>query len=228
MPAAATGVSIQKTIISCALTTLGWAASFALTWLILAGVSSPNSSTDILMSTIAWGIAGALGGTATALVIRRMNPAIGRNKVLACAAGWSLGLALVWLAGTSFMIGLSSAVGLPTAFLIYSALMALGGGIVTSRIVARAYPAIRLFPALLTVLGWSIGASIAGMISISNIISTRFYTSTRYTSAMAGYLLYGTGWQPWALFGAIFGAIGGGVMFWQLYRASRSAQTGAR
>jgi hypothetical protein len=108
--------------------------------------------------------------------------------------------------------------------------MALGGGIVTSWAVARMYPALRLIHMLIIVLGWSLGSSVAGMISIFPFISARYYyfVSTRYIQTIAGYLLYTTGWLPWALFGAIFGAIGSGVMFWQIYRASRSAETGVR
>jgi hypothetical protein len=228
-PEPVVAVSSRKAIISFVLTTVGWAASFALVWAIARALAVANASALNYLwgSAIAWGLAGALGGAATALVLHGTHPAIGRKKAIVFMASWSLGFALVWLLGIPLVLNLAYTWGQFRSFTIYGVLlllMALGGGIVTGRAVASAYATLRRMP-ILIVLAWMIGLSIAGAITLSPLLNSLISLGYFFSPALVGeYLIFNVNWTTWAVFGAIFGAIGGGVMFWQIYRASHTAR----
>jgi hypothetical protein len=90
------------------------------------------------------------------------------------------------------------------------------GSIVTALVLRRAQPKLRWKQILLMVIGWIIGGGIGFAIALP-MISARSGGSQSTTTLIALGLL-----------GACFGTAGGAATLWQLYRASRSAETGVR
>jgi len=229
----AVGGNAWRLVLSSALITLGWAASFALTWTIVRIVSSASvtdwDSKDFfeaymtsmsLLSLYTWGIAGALGGAVTTFICQRLHPVNWQKKLVPITAGWGLSMALAWLVCMPLARIIDQRLGSMPAFAIYCMPMACVGAVVTSRVAARAYLLLSRSQVLIIAFGWFIALPIAWTFSFSSYLSQN--QSFFLWDSIAQFMIFRISWITWALFGVIFGAIGSSVMLWQIYHANRS------
>lgn len=185
-------------LLAVALSTIGWAVG---------GVASLAVSRGSIAAAVTYPVGWAIGGGVTALVLYWAHPAIQWQHTLTIMIGWIISwpISMAFCGATG---GLAGAVvvlisgqkdKMPTVFVasLIIGLVIAGtiSGFVTGMITQRVSPSIRKTSSLSMVIGWLIAWVIGGV----------------FSWALNRSVISPVGW-------AIGGAIGNGVMYWQLGR----------
>jgi hypothetical protein len=174
----------------------------------------PEDVFSNLLDLTSWVGSGAIGGWITWLALRRIEPAFGRNQILALAGGWAGGWAISWTASDavwSFVSDLNkfdievnsqlpSAMGLAAGGAI--------GGYLLGTIWRGHIAPLRRQQVLIISLAWAVGWVIANSIR---------WTIIGFDDSSSINWLVG-----WSLGGFAAGLIGGAVTFWQLRQSHPS------
>ena len=174
------------------LTILGWGAGWYFGETIQTAILGDEKSLELgyIAEVTSWVIAGALGGLLTSLALRTAEPALGRTEQVLITGSWILGGAIGWGIYTAVQYLTGDADRDLTYRLGYVVFGAMGG-FGTGYRLTKVRPSVRWGQGLLMVIAWAVAAPIA----------IALFTEPN---------------PP--LQGALVGAIGGGVMFWQLVR----------
>jgi len=144
-----------------------------------------------------WAITGAIGGLSTGLALQWTQSSVQWKQALMVACGWVISLPIGW----TIHVTLGAAIGWTTGLIIGWAIAGAIGGLITGLALQRIELSIQRKQAVILASGWVVGLTIGwyiGWLSAKTI--------------------------GWGIAGAITGAIGGGMMFWQVSRIRRSSR----
>jgi predicted Ser/Thr protein kinase len=168
---------------------IGWAIG----WAIMAMAAS-------IPWAIGCAVGGAISGLSTGLALRRTEPLVRWNRVLMVVVGWAIDYAIV-------SIILDTDIANDTVLFIIMFIIGAIGGLISGLALWWAELSISWKRVLIVAIGWAIGWVIGW---VSTFATFGAFTETSSWGALIALIIVlGT-------IGAIIGAIGGGVMFWQL------------
>ena len=177
---------------------IGWAIGWAIMVMAFSG--------DIPWA-IALAVGGAIVGLSTGLALRRTEPLVRWNRVLMVVVGWAIDYAIV-----SIIVDMD----IDNIIVLFIVLFIIGaiGGLISGLALWWAELSISWKRVLIVAIGWAIG----WVIGWASIFATAdaIYETFGWGELIADIIIL-------AICGVICGAIGGGVMFWQLSRARRKA-----
>jgi len=199
---------------------LGWAAGIVvgavLCYLLRSAVSGAVSSGAAMMlitAPLLGLIAGALGGLATGIGLRRAGSPVSGGSLLTLAGGWTA----VWVAGQLILVVMETAGVMNNygwvAWSLYGALVGAAGGMITGQVMRQLEPGVRMAD---VATGWGGAFALSGALAF--ILRLNGLPNALSNPAAAG----ANGWVGLLVavaVGSIGGAIGGALMLRELRRA---------
>jgi hypothetical protein len=179
--------------------TIGWAIGWAI------GLTTNEVTGLTIDEAVVWSIGWAIGGLVTGLALRRTEPPIPWKLTLMIVVGWLIGWDIILAIGEA----MGEAIDEPIVLAIFWAIGGASGGLITGLALRWLELSIHWKQVLTMVIGWAIGGAV-GLVATLAIVEA--ISENDWVPVIAG-----------AVGGAMFGAIGGGVMFWRRSRARRKA-----
>ena len=153
-----------------------------------------------VLAAIAGAYVGAVGGLSIGLALRWVEPSTEWQQVLVVALGWVMAWAMGWNIGYSLFIMR------PTGWVVAAVIIGGMGSLITVLASRQPELPIQWNQMFVIVMGWIMGWAIASAIRWHNPLFDHDVVSA-------------------AISGIVGGAIGGGVMYWQLKQSRRGRQT---